>query len=262
MSAWPATGETMPLVLAASSETALSKASGPSSIAAGDLPAIGHLAERGGIKRGLDFLGDRLDRREDGHSRLVRAQRVGQVDGVLDDVALVLQRRVDVDRRVGDEKRPGISGASMAKTWLMRRAVRRPRSSHRRPRASARPYAARPSSGPRPCRRAPWRPLSPLRRALCSVATISKGARSSSAWAAAARILCSGPTSTGTIKFGARRFDRRRAATACRPDGRRRCGSDRVRESSRPAARIAVPCAAVPHREASCAPAKSSRWAR
>ena len=35
---------------------------------------------------------------------------VGQVDGVLDDVVLVLQRRIDVDRGVGNEERPRIAG--------------------------------------------------------------------------------------------------------------------------------------------------------
>ena len=36
--------------------------------AAGDLAAVGHLAQRGGIERGLDLLGNGLDRRQDRHA--------------------------------------------------------------------------------------------------------------------------------------------------------------------------------------------------
>ena len=78
--------------------------------AAGDLAAIGHLAKRGRVERGPDLLRDGLDRRENRHARLRDAQSVRQIDRILDDVALVRQRGIDVDRRVGDEERPRIVG--------------------------------------------------------------------------------------------------------------------------------------------------------
>jgi hypothetical protein len=42
------------------------------------------------------------------HERLFDTQRVHEVDGVLADVALLLERRRDVDGRIGDEQRLGI----------------------------------------------------------------------------------------------------------------------------------------------------------
>ena len=52
---------------------------------------------------------------------------VREVDGVLDDVHLVLEGGRDVDGAVGDDAAPwGRSGTSMRNTWLMRRPVRRP----------------------------------------------------------------------------------------------------------------------------------------
>jgi hypothetical protein len=51
---------------------------------------------------------------------------VREVDGVLQDVDLVLQRRRDVDRRVGDDQRLLVPGTSITKQWLTRRAVRSP----------------------------------------------------------------------------------------------------------------------------------------
>ena len=38
------------------------------------------------------------------------AERMGEVDRVLDDVDLVLQRRSDVHRRVGNDQRLGVGG--------------------------------------------------------------------------------------------------------------------------------------------------------
>ena len=68
---------------------ALSKASGPSSNAAGDLFAVGHLAKRGGLDGRRYLRGDGLDRREDRDPRRrAEAGLVEEIDGVLDDVAL------------------------------------------------------------------------------------------------------------------------------------------------------------------------------
>jgi hypothetical protein len=73
--------------------------------AALDLAAIGHLAQRGGVERGLDLRVDGFHRRQDRHLGFGDADDVGEVDRVLDDVDLVFQRRRDVDRGVGDQQR-------------------------------------------------------------------------------------------------------------------------------------------------------------
>ena len=69
----------------------------------GDLAAIGHLAQRGGLDRRRHLGIDVLHRREDGDADLARAQGMGEVDGVLHDVDLRREVRGDVDRRVGDD---------------------------------------------------------------------------------------------------------------------------------------------------------------
>ena len=100
----------MPLVFAASLLIALSNASGPSSDPALDLPAVGHLAQGGGVERGRHLGVDRLDRGEDRDLGLLTAERDGQVDRVLADVHLVFQRRGDVDRGVRDDEHLVIRG--------------------------------------------------------------------------------------------------------------------------------------------------------
>ena len=95
MSASPATGEVMPLASAVQD-------------AAGDLPPVGHLAQGGSFHRRWDFGIDRFHRRQDRHLGRLDPQRAAQVDGVLDDVALVVQRRIDVDRRIGDQQQLGV----------------------------------------------------------------------------------------------------------------------------------------------------------
>ncbi len=57
--------------------------------AAGDLAAIGHLAQRRRVDRRADVGRDRLDRGEDRHARRDDSEGGHEVDGVLDDVALV-----------------------------------------------------------------------------------------------------------------------------------------------------------------------------
>ena len=66
--------EGMPLVRAASRSTALSIASGPSTSAALDLPALGHLGQHRGVERRGDGGVDRLDRREDADARRRRCR--------------------------------------------------------------------------------------------------------------------------------------------------------------------------------------------
>ncbi len=76
--------------------------------AAGDLAALGHLAERGRVDRRGDFRGHRLDGREDRNPRRAEADLREQIDGVLHDVALGIEIGKDVDGRIGDEQRLGI----------------------------------------------------------------------------------------------------------------------------------------------------------
>ena len=61
----PATGESIFLIFAASRLIALSSASGPSRMRAGDLAAVGHLAQRGRLDRRRHLRVDRLHRRQD-----------------------------------------------------------------------------------------------------------------------------------------------------------------------------------------------------
>ena len=76
--------------------------------AAGDLPAVRHLAQGRGLD-GRGHLGvDGFHRAEDRDADFVDAHRVGQVDRVLHDVDLDLQGRSDVDRRVGDDQGIGV----------------------------------------------------------------------------------------------------------------------------------------------------------
>ncbi len=176
--------------------------------AADDLAAIGHLAQRRGVDGRADVRRDRLDRGEDRHPRRHDAQRPSQVDGVLHDVALVDQRGVDVDRRVGDEQRPGIArrvdGEDVADAARGAQAER----ADRRRRASVRRCAGRPSSAPRPCRSAPSpRPPPPPRG--CVRSTRSRTAqRSMRASSAARRIFASGTDENRVDQLLARRFDR------------------------------------------------------
>ena len=72
--------------------------------AAGDLAAVGHLAESRRVQRGLDLRVHRFHSRQHRHLGLGNAERVGQVDGVLHDVNLVLELGLDVDGRVGDQQ--------------------------------------------------------------------------------------------------------------------------------------------------------------
>ena len=87
---------------------ALSKASGPSRIAARDLPAVGHLAQRRRVDGRGNLRRHGFDRRQDRDPRRAEADRGEQIDRVLDDVALGIEVGKDVDRGIGDEQRFGI----------------------------------------------------------------------------------------------------------------------------------------------------------
>ena len=69
-----------------------------------DLPALGHLAQRGGVQRRGHLRVDRFDSSQDRDFRFADAQRDRQVDRVLADVHLVLERRRDIDGGVSDDE--------------------------------------------------------------------------------------------------------------------------------------------------------------
>ena len=72
--------------------------------AAGNLAAIGHLAECGCFHRGWNFGVHRFDGGEQRDLGLGDAEGMGQVDRVLHDVNLVFEFGLDVDGGVGDEQ--------------------------------------------------------------------------------------------------------------------------------------------------------------
>jgi hypothetical protein len=76
--------------------------------AAGDLPALGHLAKRGGIDGRRNFRAYRFHRRKYGDARRAEADLREQIDDVLDDVALRIEIGKNVDGGIGDEERLGI----------------------------------------------------------------------------------------------------------------------------------------------------------
>ena len=104
MSAWPVTGETRFLIAAALHADRGIEGQRAVEDAAGDLAAVGHLAQRRRVEGGRDLGVDGFDGREQRDLGLGNAERVGQVDGVLHDVNLVFEFRLDVDGGVGDEQ--------------------------------------------------------------------------------------------------------------------------------------------------------------
>ena len=94
--------------------------------AAGDLTAIGHLAERRSIDCRRDFWRHGFDRGKDRHARRAKPDLREQVDGVLYDVALGIEIGKDVDRRVSDEQRVGMRRHIHDENVADPPAVRRP----------------------------------------------------------------------------------------------------------------------------------------
>ena len=77
---------------------------------AGNLAAVGHLAQCRGLDRRGDLGIDRLHRRQDRHAHLVKLQRMAEVDSVLDDVDLGVEIGRDVYRSIGDDQRVLVAG--------------------------------------------------------------------------------------------------------------------------------------------------------
>ena len=75
---------------------------------AGDLSAVGHLAQRRGFDRRRNLRRHRFDRGKDCDPRRAETDLGKQIDGILNDVPLGIEIGKDVDRCVGDEKRLGI----------------------------------------------------------------------------------------------------------------------------------------------------------
>ena len=98
----------MPLILRGLGIDRVVEGERPVEDAAGDLPAVGHLAERGGVDGRGNLRGHGLDRREDRDARRAETDLREQIDGVLNDVALGVEVGKDVDRGVGDEQRLGM----------------------------------------------------------------------------------------------------------------------------------------------------------
>ena len=110
-SARPATGDLMFLIFAAPRSIALSRASGPSRMPPTIWPrsAILHKAAASMVEGTLgltDSVADRIATLGSGDP-----ERVRKVDGVLNDVDLVLEGRGDVDGGVGDDERLGRGSA-------------------------------------------------------------------------------------------------------------------------------------------------------
>jgi hypothetical protein len=78
--------------------------------AAGDLAAVGHLAQHGRVHRRLHRRVDGLHRGQDRHPRRIDVQHPREVDGVLGDVHLFLGRRRDVDGRVRGQEQARVGG--------------------------------------------------------------------------------------------------------------------------------------------------------
>ena len=104
MSGSPATSDRMPFVFAASLADGVVEGQRAVQHTADDLLPLGHLAQGGGVDGGRHLGRDRLHRGENRDLRPRDTERNGQVDGVLADVDFVLQRRRDIDGRVGDNQ--------------------------------------------------------------------------------------------------------------------------------------------------------------
>jgi hypothetical protein len=76
--------------------------------AAGDLAAIGHLAQRRCVDRRRNLRCNSFNRGEDRDFGDRDAERVSEVDGILYNIDLVFERRVNVDSGVGNDHEPRI----------------------------------------------------------------------------------------------------------------------------------------------------------
>ena len=83
--------------------------SGRTEQAAGNLPAVGHFAQRCGVDRGAHLRVHGFHRGEQRHLRLRDAERMRNINRILHNVPLGLQIGIDIDRGVGDQERLGIS---------------------------------------------------------------------------------------------------------------------------------------------------------
>ena len=108
--AWPATGDLMPLIARRLGTDGVVEGKRAIEFAAGDLAAVGHLAERGCLDGGGNARIHGLDRREDGDLGRAKPEPGVEIDGVLHDVALGHQVGRDVHGGVGDEQRLRMRG--------------------------------------------------------------------------------------------------------------------------------------------------------
>ena len=205
MSAWPATGETMPLVLAASMLMALSKASGPSSAA-----RIWPRAAIVSAAASSVVWHPRIDGLHGGKDRNRGSgmpSKMQQVDRVLADVASFPRARRNVDGGVGNEERSRIAGHVHGVDVADAPFGPQPGIAvHDRLRA-IHAFPGCLSSAPRPCPPRPWPRHARPPHGCVRTASMVTPSRLTCACSAAARILCFGADQHG-IDAGPRRVPR------------------------------------------------------
>ena len=159
--------------------------------------------------RGRHLRVHRLDRGEDRDLRPLHAERHRQVDGVLADVHLVLERRRDVDRRVGDDQHLVIGRHVHEEDVADAAARAQARLAGRRPRRAVRRCAGCPSSAVRPRPRAPVPPPCAAAAWLCGdVDDLARRRGRCPVGLAISAIFAAGPTRIGTIRPCRGRLDR------------------------------------------------------
>src|SRR4030095_3287549 len=75
-----------------------------------DLSTVRHLAESGGIHCRPHTRSARLTRSENSRLRILQAERLTEINGVLTNVRLVFEAGCDVDRRVCNEEQLVVAG--------------------------------------------------------------------------------------------------------------------------------------------------------
>jgi len=74
------------------------------------------VAQGRGIRRGGHVRIHRLDRRQDCHAWPRQTECMRDIDGIAHDVGFLLQRRGDVDRRIGDDERARVDRRLLARS--------------------------------------------------------------------------------------------------------------------------------------------------
>ncbi len=193
MSAWPATDRADALGPRRVLADRVVERERPVEDAALDLPAVRHLAQRRGVERRADVRVDGLHGREDRHLRHGDAEHVREVDRVAHDVGLLGQRRLDVDRGVGDQQDPVVGGHVHHEDVADAPLGAQPGLRGHDLRRATRRCAGCPSSASRPRPSRASAAAAAAEAWLCSVATMRMPARSALFACATARMRAGGP---------------------------------------------------------------------